>query len=115
MDNEKILNWLKSFEMNWKSKNTDSIVNLFDKNVIYYETPSQRLNSLQEIKKEWDLIKEQNEINLKFDVIDKIEEKYVVLWKLSFLDNQSKTQNFKGKYEIILDNNGNCVEFRQYE
>ena len=115
MNDKKISVWLKKFETNWKSKNIDGVIDLFNKDVIYFETPSLRLHSLEEIKKEWEIIKEQKEIELEFNVINKIGEKYVVLWKLSFLDNQNKKHNFEGKYEIVLDNKGICVEFRQYE
>lgn len=114
-NDKKISVWLKLFEKNWKAKNIDGVVNLFDENVIYYESPELKLNSLDEIRKEWESTKEQNKINLEFEVTDKNKDRYTVEWKLSFLDSQSKSKNYKGEYEIILNNKGTCIEFRQYE
>jgi ketosteroid isomerase-like protein len=112
---EKILNWLKLFEENWKAKNVNGIISLFDKNVVYYESPKLKLNSIDEIRKEWELIKEQDKISLELEVIDKNEDKYIIAWNLSFLNKEGKTENFKGTYEIVLDDNGICIEFKQYE
>lgn len=115
MNDEKISNWLRLFEKNWKAKDVDRIVSLFDKNVVYYESPELKLISLDEIRKEWESIKDQDKINLKLKIIDKDRDRYVVAWKLSFLNTEGRVENFEGTYEIILDNRGICVEFRQYE
>ena len=50
--------WCKRLLNNWKQKNVEHIVNLFDENVEYYETPAEKINTINEISKMWEEIKE---------------------------------------------------------
>ena len=42
--------WCKRLLNNWKQKNVEHIVNLFDENVEYYETPAEKINTINEIE-----------------------------------------------------------------
>ena len=41
--------WCVELLINWKQKNVQNIVNLFDENVEYYETPTEKINTIKEI------------------------------------------------------------------
>ena len=41
--------WCVELLNNWKQKNVENIVNLFDENVEYYETPTEQINTIKEI------------------------------------------------------------------
>jgi len=59
---EKINNWLKQFKTNWQNHKIQEVLKLFDKNVIYYETPFIKLNNFEELRKEWQAIYNQKKI-----------------------------------------------------
>ena len=51
--------WCVELLNNWKQKNVENIVNLFDENVEYYETPTEQINTIKEIRKMWEEIEEE--------------------------------------------------------
>ena len=51
--------WLKNFKENWQNHNINGVLSLFDKNIIYYETPFIKLNNFDALVKEWKIIKNQ--------------------------------------------------------
>jgi hypothetical protein len=83
-----INDWLDKFKEYWQNHNIKGILSLFDKRIIYYETPSVRL-SFNELAKEWESIKEQEKISLNFKVTSSQLEKHTVNWKLNYL-NENK-------------------------
>ena len=56
--------WCVRLLNNWKQKNVDNIVNLFDEKVEYYETPKEKINTMNEIRKMWEDIPLINEEDL---------------------------------------------------
>jgi hypothetical protein len=69
---------------------------------------------LDEIKKEWAAIIDQNEIDLRYEVFSKDDKKYAVRWDLKYSDKENNQSHFLGVYLIKLDETGLCNEFRQY-
>lgn len=102
--------WLESFKNNWINHNTDGIMDLFDKNVLYYETPFLKL-SFEELEKEWQGIKSQKDISLKLALFSSTENKHSIIWDLKYTDKNHKRNNYAGTYLIELNNNGLCTFF----
>ena len=109
-----INDWLNKFKSSWENKNINDVLSLFSADVIYYETPFHRLNGLDEIKKEWAVIVEQNEIDLSYVVFSKDGDKYTIQWDLKYFDKEKKQLHFSGVYLIKLNEMGLCNDFRHY-
>ena len=100
--------WCKRLLNNWKQKNVEHIVNLFDENVEYYETPAEKINTINEISKMWEEIKEQNTSKLEFDIICKNNECCIVNFILK------DTISYDMIYQIKLNENNKCVFLKQW-
>jgi len=107
----RINNWLKEFKTHWENHNITNILNLFDKNVIYYETPFYKLDNFEQLSKEWQYILKQKNINLDYEIFLKDNNKYAVIWDLKYLDNKNIKQHFKGTYLIKLNDKNLCTYF----
>ena len=57
-------NWCLKLKENWKSKNIEQMIELFDEKVEYYETPTMKIDNMQEIKEMWEEIESQNTDNI---------------------------------------------------
>ena len=68
--------WCLELLNNWKQKNVENIVNLFDENVEYYETPAEKINTIKEIRKMW---KEKNKTQVVLNLIYYVKMMNVVL------------------------------------
>ena len=62
-------NWCVELLNNWKQKKVENIVDLFDENVEYYETPTEKVNTIKEITKMWKEIEEQNTRDILFNIL----------------------------------------------
>ncbi|NVP18184.1 nuclear transport factor 2 family protein [Candidatus Gracilibacteria bacterium] len=109
-----INDWLNKFKYSWENKNIDDVLLLFSANVIYYETPFHKLNGLDEIKKEWLAILDQNEIDLRYSVFSIDDNKYTIQWDLKYFSKDGNQFHFSGVYLIKLNEMGLCDEFRHY-
>ena len=103
--------WLEKFEKHWKTHNINGILNLFDKNVIYFETPFFKLENFGELAEEWKAIKNQNEIYLDFEIFSSYKNKHSIIWKLRYSDKTNTEKIFSGTYLIKLNNKGICTYF----
>jgi hypothetical protein len=108
-----IKTWLKIFEESWKSQDVENILCLFDKKVIYYETPTHKLNSSKELAIEWNEIKKQTKISLKFNIFSSERNKHTIFFELNYFDEMGIKQNFSGIYLIELNELGLCNYFYQ--
>lgn len=108
-----IKNWLQTFNNAWSSYNVDKILSLFDPDVEYWETPSKKLQSFEELRSEWREIKRQNDIELTTSIYSSCENKHTVFWKLQYTDNDNKVCLWSGTYLITLNNKGLCIYFHQ--
>lgn len=61
--------WCMELKENWKAKNVENIIQLFDEDVEYYETPKIKINGIEEIRSMWEEIKEQNTNDIAFDIV----------------------------------------------
>ena len=61
--------WCEELLNNWKQKNIENIVNLFDEKVEYYKTPTEKISNIKEIRKMWEEIEEQNTSDIEFYIL----------------------------------------------
>ena len=94
--------WCVELLNNWKQKNVENIVNLFDENVEYYETPTEQINTIKEIRKMWEEIEEQNTSDIEFNecCIVNFVLKDAVLYDMI--------------YQIKLNENNKCIFLKQW-
>lgn len=97
--------WCEDLKKYWESKDIDNIINLFDENVIYYESPNEKLNSFEDVKNVWKEIKNQNTENIMMSIICKEQNKCIANFVISDYDMI---------YEIRLNNEGKCIYFKQW-
>lgn len=104
--------WLDSFEKAWISKDINKVLNLFDTNVEYWETPFKLLPNYDAIRDEWTVIRHQENIKLQFNIFANTKENHAIQWKLSYSVG-GKEQIWAGTYLIKLGPNGKCIYFHQ--
>lgn len=102
---EKWCNDLKQF---WTNKDIDNIINLFEENVVYYENPKMKIDSINEIRKMWEEIKEQNTNNIELKILCMDNNKCIANYILN--DNIS----YDMIYEIELNEENKCIYFKQW-
>ncbi len=61
--------WCVELLNNWKQKKLENIVNLFDEKVEYFEIPTEKINTIKEIRKIWEEIEEQNTSDIEFNIL----------------------------------------------
>lgn len=63
-----INDWLKYFKKYWEEKNINGILSLFSDDVVYFETPFEKIKGKEYLEKEWETILSQHNINLNTEV-----------------------------------------------
>lgn len=111
MNKEFALQWLNKLKEYWFNKDIDSAVSLFNKTTYYQETPfMEPYTTIEEIRKEWQHIKDENIQNIEFNILAIDKNTLIVEWKL----NQNN-EDYDGIYEIKFDNELNCIYFKSWE
>lgn len=100
--------WCNDLKYFWEHQEIESIINLFDEQVVYYENPKMRLASISEIRKIWEEIKEQNVDSIEFKILCIDHNKCIVNYILN-----DKT-SYDMIYEIELNQEDKCTFFRQW-
>jgi len=103
--------WINKFKKYWESHDVNGVLGLFDKNVVYYETPFVKLNSFEELNREWGVIKDQENVKLEYEIFSSCEEKHSIIWKLSYENKDGILQDLSGTYLIKLNDKGLCDYF----
>ncbi|HBY20583.1 MAG: hypothetical protein A2Y24_06185 [Clostridiales bacterium GWE2_32_10] len=94
-------------------KNVEKVLNLFDKNVIYYETPYEVYNGVTEIKQLWLEIENQEIDDLDILIICNENLRMVVNWKMRYKIDDDYNE-LDGIYFIELNEDGKCTLFKQW-
>jgi len=102
--------WLSQFKRYWTNHEVEKVLELFDTDVAYFETPFQKLNSYDELNKAWGAIVNQKDINLEYSVYSAQDAKFSVIWKLSYKSGDD-IMNFSGTYLIELNIQNKCTYF----
>lgn len=105
---QKYYEWCIELLDNWKSKNIENIVNLFDEQVEYYETPKEKINTIKEIEKMWEEIKEQKTNNIEFNILCQNNECCIVNFILK------DVVSYDMIYQIKLNENNKCIFLKQW-
>lgn len=100
--------WCNDLRRFWEHKEIENIVSLFDENVIYYEMPKEKVNSIRDIRQMWEEIKEQNTDNIELDILCINGNKCVANYILN------DTTTYDMIYEIKLNDCGKCIYFKQW-
>ena len=105
---QKYYEWCIELLNNWKSKKIENIVNLFDEQVEYYETPKEKINTIKEIEKMWEEIKEQKTNNIEFNILCQNNECCIVNFILK------DVVSYDMIYQIKLNENNKCIFLKQW-
>ncbi len=105
---EKINNWLDKLITFWKSQDIDEVMNLFTDDVEYWETPFKKLADSDELRCEWENIKNQQNIVINYKVFSKEEDRYSILWNLEYKDIFNQLKQYRGIYFIRLNSDNKC-------
>ena len=105
--------WLAKFNEAWLSKNIDNVLALFSEDVIYFETPFVKINSYDELRKEWLSIKDQDDLYLDLKLFSSQENRHTVLWSLGYATSPNSSRELSGTYLICLNDEGLCTYFHQ--
>lgn len=101
-------NWCLKLKENWQSKDVEQIMELFDEKVEYYEIPTMKINTIQEIKQMWEEIESQSTDNIEFSIICQNEDCCIVNFILK--DKVS----YDMIYQIKLNDKSKCIFLKQW-
>ena len=105
MNTNNVEKWCNDLLIFWKKKEIENILNLFDKKVEYYETPNEKIT---DIRKVWEEIKNQDTENIEFTILCQSNNKCVA----NYIIRGKETYDMV--YEIILNENNQCIYFKQW-
>ena len=108
---KKINNWLKKFTAFWKTRDIDGVMDLFTDNVEYWETPFSRISNPADLRREWENIKNQNNIAINCKVFSKENNKYTIFWDLRYTNTINQPKHYKGTYLLRLNLDNKCNYF----
>jgi hypothetical protein len=111
MGQSNIKDWLRRFRSAWASQDPNAAAALFADNAEYWETPFKRLASHDEILREWQPIRDQQDIQLDLEVFSSNGPKHAVLWNLTYQGADGNRRKFAGTYLITLNDQGLCTYF----
>jgi len=103
--------WLSKLKEYWFNKDVDGAVSLFKNTTFYQETPFvEPYTTFEEIKCEWQHIKEQDIKEIKFKILAICNNTAIVEWNF-----KRDVVEFNGIYEIKFNEICECIYFRSWE
>ncbi len=111
MNRDFAIDWLNKLKEYWFNKDVDNAVSLFNKTTYYQENPyMEPYTTIEEIKADWEHIKEGNIQNIEFNILAIDGYTIIVNWIL-----KQDNEYYNGIYEIKFDNDLNCIYFKSWE
>ncbi len=104
--------WLNNFKNFWLENNIELVLNLFSKNLEYFETPYFKIIDKNNLKKEWSIIKEHKDKKINFEIFLENENKIVVKFEY-FYKKDWKDWKYLWIYLIKFDKIWKCNYFYQ--
>lgn len=106
MDN--LENWCNNLKKYWSNKEINKILDLFDKNVEYYESPNEKLETFEKVINTWKEIKSQNIEKIDMQILCREKNKCIANFILK------DVVSYDMIYEIKLNEIGKCIYFKQW-
>lgn len=111
MKREFIDDWLNKLKEYWLNKDIENAVSLFKNTSFYQETPFMKpYTTLEEIREEWQHIKDENIQEIEFKVLAIDNCTTIVEWFL-----KQNNQDYDGIYEIKFNEKEECIYFKSWE
>ena len=104
--------WLYRFHEAWKVHDVDAVLELFTDDVEYWETPHKPLHGKDMVRKEWQAIYDQENIEVTWNIYSSSLEdnRHTVVWRLCYLKYGAEHRS-SGVYLISLNDNNVCNYF----
>ncbi|MDR0771549.1 MAG: hypothetical protein LBF15_00290 [Candidatus Peribacteria bacterium] len=103
--------WLEKLRIYWWNKDVENATSLFKYTTYYQETPFMKpYTSFDEIKKEWQHIKNQDIKKIEFKILAIDKNVLIVEWLF-----EGDITKYSGIYEIKFNENLDCIYFRSWE
>ena len=111
MERKSAEQWLNKLKNYWYNKDIENAVSLFEKTSFYQETPFMKpYTTFDEIKQEWQHIKNQDIKNIEFKILAIDKNVLIVEWLF-----ERDITTYNGIYEIKFDDNLECIYFKSWE
>lgn len=111
MDRRFAEQWLTNLKEYWFNRDVEKAASLFTKTTFYQETPfDEPYTTFDEIKKEWQHIKEQDIKKIQFNILAIENKTLIVEWIF-----KRDITEFNGIYEIKFNDDNECVYFKSWE
>ena len=109
--------WTKDFMESWKELDWQRTLELWDKNVKYYENPIDApCVSFEDVIKLWNIVGDnQKDIEYKYEIISYNKDTCIINWQMSRTMTKDNTkQEIDGIFQISLNEEGLCTFFKQW-
>ena len=112
----KMQRWFDALMNIWRDKKPERVTDLCADAFFWYETPfSEPITHKESLKKEWQSILNQTDISLKYKILSIHDNIGIAQWEALFTTQKPyKKYHLNGIYFVKLDNQGKCIEFRQW-
>ena len=109
--------WMRRLGEAWESRDAQAAADLFSTNVSYRENPfDEPLQGREEVERCWEeMIAEQEEVNVSFEVLAVTDERAVVNWQADYTDAKTKERaSVNGVSVGRFDGEGLCEEWLEW-
>jgi hypothetical protein len=104
--------WLNVFCSSWIKQDVDAVMRLFTDGVDYWETPFVQYDSVETVRKGWEVVKTQQNINIQARRAVSEGNTHTVQWELHY-ERDASHFTWAGLYLIRINEMGLCDYFYQ--
>lgn len=116
MTEQQFQSWLDQVYYLWVNKKPELAPNICAENFLWYEAPfRQPYTTKEEIIKEWQGLRDFKDIKVSFEILCVTEKYGIAKWNSESTQiSTGKIFIYEGIYQVSLDDNGKCTEFREW-